>query len=383
MHALLSPSSAHRWALCPGSVPFTKDIPEERSVYAAEGTLAHALAADMLLGRDLTKATEDIKNAGYNAEDTRSYVEEYVRYVQALGGELLVEQRLNISDVTGEPEAYGTADTVIIKPRRIAIVDLKYGQGVRVSAVNNHQLLIYAAAAVRAFDMLGPFDEVELHIVQPRLNNISVETLSMADFLERVAAIQASACEAFDNLKLPPEKWQLNPSAQACEFCKARGTCRAYARFALGTAGVEPPEQGAPSLTAKELAESYGKLDAVEHWVNAIRREVLARLTDGQEVPGYKIVLGREGARKWTDDEAADKVLRRARLTADERYTKKVISPTAVEKLVKSGRIDEATNEKLVALVTRSPGKPTVVPLDDKRPAYTAMKPTDYPTETI
>lgn len=42
-HALLSPSAAERWINCPASVFLNKDIPDEGSVYADEGTAAHTL----------------------------------------------------------------------------------------------------------------------------------------------------------------------------------------------------------------------------------------------------------------------------------------------------------------------------------------------------
>ena len=48
-HALLAPSAAHRWLMCPASVPFGLQFPDgETSVYAEEGTLAHAAAECIL-----------------------------------------------------------------------------------------------------------------------------------------------------------------------------------------------------------------------------------------------------------------------------------------------------------------------------------------------
>ncbi|MRT52349.1 DUF2800 domain-containing protein, partial [Xylella fastidiosa subsp. multiplex] len=47
-HAMLSPSSAHRWLHCPASVPLTRTCKDESSPFADEGTVAHTVAADVL-----------------------------------------------------------------------------------------------------------------------------------------------------------------------------------------------------------------------------------------------------------------------------------------------------------------------------------------------
>ena len=44
-HAKLGPSAAERWFNCPGSIRASEGMPNNSSVFAAEGTAAHALAA--------------------------------------------------------------------------------------------------------------------------------------------------------------------------------------------------------------------------------------------------------------------------------------------------------------------------------------------------
>ena len=48
-HARLSASSAHRWMLCAGSVRLSDGLPNKSSANAAEGTLAHDIAARCLI----------------------------------------------------------------------------------------------------------------------------------------------------------------------------------------------------------------------------------------------------------------------------------------------------------------------------------------------
>ena len=60
-HALLSPSSAARWMRCPASVVVTRDMPEDSSPYAIEGTCAHRLAELLLNGADGFPADEAAK----------------------------------------------------------------------------------------------------------------------------------------------------------------------------------------------------------------------------------------------------------------------------------------------------------------------------------
>ena len=49
-HAILSASSSSRWLACPPSARITAELPETTSIYAEEGTMAHALAEKTLKG---------------------------------------------------------------------------------------------------------------------------------------------------------------------------------------------------------------------------------------------------------------------------------------------------------------------------------------------
>lgn len=72
---------------------------------------------------------------------------------------------------------------VMVSDKYFEIVDLKYGKGVPVSAINNSQMRLYALGMYEAFGYLYGADEVRMTIVQPRLDSVSTETISVDDLL--------------------------------------------------------------------------------------------------------------------------------------------------------------------------------------------------------
>jgi hypothetical protein len=369
-HARLAPSAAHRWMRCVGSVALEATLPDSSSEYAEEGTKAHGVAAQVLNGTSWLQIT------GVDQEMIES-VGRYTDYVRTIAGDLplVIEQRVDFSDAIGVPDSFGTADCIILGPDYIHVIDLKYGKGVRVDAEHNEQLMLYALGALNDYGMLGNYKTVRLSIVMPRLDHISEWELSL-DELEAFRSevvVAAAAITGGDSTLAPAEK--------QCRFCKAKAICPALARrtTALVTDGFE-------DLTARKVEASISTMasampdflstyldnvDLIEAWCKAVREESYRRLAEGQEIPGYKLVAGKKGARKWADDAEVEKTLKSMRLRDDQMYDFKLISPTTAEKLAKKGDIGPKQWPKLKELITQPDGKPHVAPADDPRPAIT------------
>ncbi|KAA3495488.1 DUF2800 domain-containing protein, partial [Acinetobacter baumannii] len=205
-HAKLSPSSAHRWMRCAGSVILEKDLPDSSSEHADLGTAAHFLASECLeQGKNaadfeghtiviikgnalwIDEATESPVSNFFTVEaEMVENVQIYLDAVrsQAEGNELLVEQRVDFSEFVGAEGSFGTSDAVVLTETEIQVHDLKYGKGVKVDAEGNEQLALYGLGALATFGMFGDFQQVRMVIHQPRLGYQSEYVLTVEELYD-------------------------------------------------------------------------------------------------------------------------------------------------------------------------------------------------------
>lgn len=366
-HAKLSPSGAHRWMRCPGSVALEAQFPDDSSVFAAEGTLAHLLASDELDGvkpaRERIGEQHTVDGFDFTVDKVMvAYVEDYVKLVReyAEGGVLLVEQKVPIGHLTGETDATGTSDAVIVHANegRLTVVDLKYGMGVRVMAADNEQAMMYALGALERYEQLADFTDVCMVIHQPRLNSVAEHWIRVDDLLKFAHKVGVAADLTRTNMKL------FEPGEKQCKFCKAKSICPALQAIVDETANEEATADDFADLGDNSLSVAMGRVELIEQWCKGVRAEVERRLTKGLDVPGYKLVEGRKGNRAWSNAKDAEKRLS-AVLKRDEMYEEKFISPATAEKLLKK---DPEGLALLNELTHRPEGKPSVAPVTDARP---------------
>lgn len=388
-HALLAPSASARWTRCPASAYWTARAPAgESSVHAKEGTWAHLLAERLLNSEEGFTDSEiaEIVKSGFDPESFKLPVSLYVDYVTSLPGNRMTEQVLFVGSVTGEKGAVGTADAVVISDDGcLNICDLKFGKGVRVDADHNTQLIIYAGAFIEEFGWLYDFNRVVLHIIQPRLDHISTWEVSpdaLRAEIEKIKLAAARCLALLGDHEVPDAPEDYVPCEAACRWCPFNGKCGALARFSLSAAGLDLPSCMKPALDGAAVADILNKSDLIKKWLDSVAETACASLLAGENIPGYKVVAGRSGNREWTDEDKAEKMLKGWKVPSDVRYVKKLITPAAAEKLIKLKTITDEQWGELSALVSRSPGKPTLAPESDKRPAITS-KPSaeDYPDE--
>ena len=365
-HAQLSPSSAVRWMSCPGSVRMCEGIPDTSSDASLEGTMMHTVSAHCLTrGTDaagyvgVTDPETGLILQAEQAQAIQTYVDTVRDICETTGGKLLVEQRLSIWHMTGEEDAHGTADAVILTMDELIVIDAKFGRGVAVDAEENPQLMMYAAAAYVEHELAYDFKRVRMMIVQPRLNASPEWTIPVAELNEFMEEVQISA-----ELTRQPDA-PLVVSAKGCQWCRAKATCPAITNQIMDDFDDVVPE----TADERDLARIMANADMIEKWVKAVRAEVERRLLAGEPVPGYKLVQGKKGNRQWADPDAAEETLKSMRIKHDQMYDYKLASPTSIEKLAKAGDVGPRQWTKIQDLITQSEGQPSVAPESDKRPA--------------
>ena len=373
LHAKLSSSASKRWLGCPGSVKLSEHYPNGSSIYADEGTIAHGMAEGMISKDDKLVQKYEVEAARFYGEhpelngtflEMKMILQPYVDYVfeeyaaqvhEDGAAQLMTEERVDLTEYI--PGGFGTSDVVILRQGRLHIIDLKYGKGVSVSAEDNPQLKLYALGTLARFDMLYDIDDVVMTIYQPRLDNVSTDTIKAKDLYAWGEEVIKPGAQLALSEDAPVH------AGDWCQFCPARYDCKERARDAMELQKY----LGQMVLSPEEIAEILGKIDRLTKFAEDIKDSALTKALDGEEIPGWKVVEGRS-IRKYVGSE--EEIVRQCEGAGYDQallYERKLLTITNMEKLMGKKQFAEV----LGAYVEKPEGKPTLAPESDKRPAIT------------
>lgn len=358
VHAVLSASSSHRWLECPPSAKLNAEIADKASEYAQQGSLAHELAEYKIksfLGENVKDPTDSLTYFDQEMADCTDSYAEYVAEQVAKAKErckdpiVLVEQRLDFSKWV--PQGFGTGDTVIVADDVLTIIDLKYGVGILVEAEKNPQMMCYALGALQLFDSIYDINKVLMTIFQPRREHISTYEITKEELLKWA-----------DTVLAPTAKLAVNGDGEFkagahCQFCKVKATCRKRAEYNLELAryDFEMPA----TLEDEEIEVILSKVDELIAWGSDIKEYALQSALSGKQWNDWKLVEGRSN-RRYTDETVVANTVKAA---GYDPYEHKVLGITAMTKLLGKTKF-----EKLLGGYLEKPqGKPTLVPMSDKR----------------
>jgi hypothetical protein len=408
-HSIFGPSGSSMWLNCPGSLVPNLLAQDNGGPDAAYGTVAHGVTElwlkegrrpDHLVGTNEFVEAGDWGHLVWIDESMLDYAQMCVDWVEWLEGEKWVERRVDFSRITPIPRQTGTADLIVYQPaqRRLIVADWKFGKGVPVYAEYNTQGMLYALGALWAIESAHPdarIDEIEIRIGQPRRDHFDEWVISRDDLMLFAGWAKARMALA----------WSVNApriaGTKQCEFCKVRVTCAANAKLQVElTEGVfddlDSPhpvtveEMGefkdridddlmpfdmvqveAGNLTTGQLAKLYPFRRVADKWWHSIEAELMRRCADGVDLQpfGYKAVEARS-RRYFPDFDRAVEALAEMGVPPAAAIEQKIISFENLGKaLVKAGHRRKDVPSLLEGITRKPPGKPTIAPLSDKRPA--------------
>lgn len=363
-HALLSASSAHRWLSCPASAVAAEAYPKQDTEFTREGTAAHevaeatvraAMEGEKLAFTVPEGLTIEMMNC---AEEYRDYILEQRKDTDAV---VLLEQRVDFSPWV--PDGFGTADCILIQGDTMDVIDYKFGQGVPVYATDNPQMKLYGLGALNDYGFAFNVQKVRLHIFQPRINNISVDELTVADLMTWAEKTVKPIAE-----KAAKGKGGYNAGAW-CKFCPHAGRCKTLTKTCTEYVETHSLRVAVPVLAPHEVAEVLAMEPLVSLWLKRVKDQAMTTLMNGGEVPGYKIVEGKQGNRKWTADFQVLEALKAAGYSQEDITKTELLSPAAMDKAIGKKKVAELLEQ----YIDRAPGAPTLAPESDKRPVYNRL----------
>ena len=149
-------------------------------------------------------------------------------------------------------------------------------------------------------------------------------------------------------------------AGEHCRFCKVKATCRKRAEYNLQLAKYDfaMPDK----LTDTEIEAILETADQLVAWASDIKEYALQQSLQGKTWKNWKLVEGR-ARRAYCSETAAAEAVQAAGFDP---YEHKVLGITAMTRMLGKKKFEELLGDLLV----KPQGKPTLVPLSDKRPVW-------------
>lgn len=292
-HAKLSPSSAARRVVCPGSRALEELYPQTlESVSAREGTAAHWLASEYLHGR--YNVPEYAPNGELLTDEMFEGADLYEHRVKFGNPENIhIEERINIFDI--HPECWGTPDAWYIDDNELVIFDYKFGHGY-VEVFENWQLLEYACGL---FTITENIEKITMVIIQPRsytkegpIRSWTIDKTKLFEYKSILEKTERKAMEP-DALCIP---------SPACLHCKGRHVCSALQKTASNFIDVSISTESFEldsRQTASELKHLRHAALLIDARLTGLEEQAKSMILRGEYVPGFKLEPG-AGREHWT-----------------------------------------------------------------------------------
>ena len=389
-HSQLSPSKAHRWTVCPGSIREEAKYPDTSGAAAVDGTHSHTLLEKSLvedrdplsyIGETISDHEGDFivdKERATRVAVAYSHVHHRAKELDAYA--MVAESRVDPASLLGRSDCSGTVDVQIYADRHVDVIDYKDGMGI-VSVIDNEQLELYALGVLA--ENPDQFDSIRMTIIQPKLAMRGMKAITSydmlaVDLLARVSKYKDAAI-ATDSPDAP-----LVPGESQCKFCKAKGSCSALASNVMEALSMfqsidiaqQAADKNPNELSDQQIREIVESAPLVRQLLEAVEAEALRRFEAGVSISGLKAVYGR-GTRSWAldEDQMADKLVKMG-IPKTVIYETKLITPAKAEKLQwckKDGEKKQLSDRQLKTLETeyirKSQGKLAIVPESDHRSA--------------
>lgn len=369
-HSTFSPSASDRWDenACPFSINYCKNIPEEPSKYAAEGTLAHTVSEEYFKSwvyqqpmphevqmQMLTETNDNGAEMMEGAEIYRAMIASYLHRPDIVG-EILYYGLESGIPIFPEEGAFGTADFILIGTKACIIGDYKFGR--KPVNANSFQLRSYAAGVRRYLSNL-PFDYNFIAVVvQPRTDfHPKVHEYSVTEMDETLNSIWRSI-HASKQPNLQPNK------GNWCHFCPANQTKNPELQCPLIKGKYQEALDNDFDVILRDLHapvatfngtnlkrdQAMVKLIAIAPYIQNLaanaQSELEYRILEKKEVIEGVVIEEKVGNRKWALDEyetAARVRLLDPNVDPMVRPEPKLKSISQIEKEVGKNRLDSLT----------------------------------------